>query len=123
MNNKILIIEDEPTLRNALVDKFIREGLIVISANDGKEGLESALKNRPDLILLDIIMPIMDGMTMLTELRKDNWGKSIPVILLTNLSEPKKNIKSKVEETKTDYMMKSDWKIKDIVKRVFNLLT
>ena len=74
MDKKILIVDDEPALLTALVDKFTRAGYTVGIAENGKEGLKLALKNRPDLILLDIIMPVMDGITMLYKLRKDSWG-------------------------------------------------
>jgi CheY-like chemotaxis protein len=117
MINKILIIDDEPMLLTALVDKFSREGFIVITAKDGKEGLTSALANHPDLILLDIIMPVMDGLTMLYKLRKNPWGKQVKVILLTNLSDPGK-ITKPITDIVTEYLVKSDWKIADVVAEV-----
>lgn len=117
MNNKILIIDDEPALLNALVDKFTRAGFKVLIAENGKEGLESAFKNQPDLILLDIIMPVMDGITMLYQLRKDKWGKNVKVILLTNLSDPGK-ISKPLTQKVNGYLVKSDWTLKDIIKQV-----
>jgi len=117
MNKKILVVDDEPALLAALVDKLTLEGFVVLSAKDGQDGLEVALRDHPDLILLDVILPVMDGMTMLFELRKDSWGKSIPVILLTNLSEPEK-ISESLRQGVTDYLVKSDWKLEDIVKKV-----
>jgi len=100
-----------------LVEKLEGKGFTVIKASNGKEGLESALSNHPDLILLDIVMPVMDGMTMLEKLRLDNWGKRAKVILLTNLSDPSKVTKSR-EQGVHDYMIKSDWKLDDIVKKI-----
>lgn len=114
---KILIVEDGPTLLSILVDKFTQEGFKVFVAKDGQEGLSSALKNHPDLILLDIIMPVMDGMTMLYELRKDPWGRSVQVILLTNLSDAGK-VSEALAQGVSDYLVKADWKIADIVKEV-----
>ena len=114
---KILIVDDEPALLSALVDKFTRTGFTVIIAENGREGLKAALKNRPDLILLDIIMPVMDGITMLYKLRKDRWGKQVKVILLTNLSDPGKITKCLTQRV-NGYLVKSDWKIKDVVKQV-----
>ena len=69
-NNKrtiliVEIVEDEATLTKALKDKFEREGFGVITANNGAQGLTTALEKCPDLILIDVVMPIMDGMTML----------------------------------------------------------
>jgi len=117
MSDKILIIDDEQTLLTALIDKFTREGFNVITAENGREGLASAYKNHPDLVLLDIIMPVMDGLTMLSKLRKDKWGKSVKVILLTNLSEPG-IIAVPLTQTVSGYLVKSDWKIADVVKQV-----
>ncbi len=99
------------------MDKFKSEGFLVTSAKDGQEGLNLAITDHPDLILLDIIMPVMDGMTMLSQLRQDPWGKTVPVILLTNLSEAEKVVES-LREGVYDYLVKSDWKLEDIVKKV-----
>lgn len=113
----ILIVEDEASMLAALRDKFSREGFVILEAKNGQEGLNGALTNHPDLILLDIIMPIMDGMTMLDKLRQDPWGKSVPVILLTNLSEADK-VAASLRQGVYDYLVKSDWKLEDIVKKV-----
>ena len=116
---RILIVEDEQDIREALVDKLTREGFETLEAKDGVEGLESALKEHPDLILLDIVMPKMDGMTMMKKLREDQWGGSVPIILLTNLSATdEKIIKGMVEDEPAYYLVKSDWKIKDVVQKV-----
>ena len=115
--NKILIVEDEPAMLNVLAVKLTQAGLTVITAGNGQEGLDVALAQHPDLILLDIIMPVMDGMTMLRELRKDPWGKSVRVMLLTNLSEAGRADES-FEQGVYDYLVKSDWKLEDIVNKV-----
>ncbi len=119
MNNqkKILIVEDEMPLANAIKDKLSKEGFSCILAKNGEEGLEMALSEKPDLVLLDIIMPRMDGMTMLSELRKDKWGMEVPVILLTNLSESKKVDEATAHQV-YDYLVKSDWKLEDVVEKV-----
>jgi len=114
---KILIVEDETPLRGALVSKFTRENFTVLEAKDGMEGLEVAKKDHPDLILLDIIMPKIDGLSMLHILREDEWGKSVPVILLTNLSDAEK-VSQATKEGVYDYLVKSDWHIDDVVKKV-----
>ena len=101
INKKILVVEDEISLRKALADKFRREGFAVLEAKDGEEGLAVALKEQPHIILLDIVLPKMDGMTMLKKLRQENaWGKSVPVILLTNLSADDDSILKGVTEDK-----------------------
>lgn len=112
----ILVVEDEALLLQALMDKFETEGFRVLGASDGQAGLDSALKEHPDLILLDIVMPKMDGLTMLKHLRSDEWGKSCQVIVLTNLSDWQK-INEAVQHRAFDYLVKTDWKIEDVVKR------
>lgn len=117
LNKKILIVEDEPPLRNALRDKLSRENFAVLEAKNGEEGLEIALRERPDLILLDIIMPVMDGITMLKKLRGDDWGKNAKVIMLTNLSDDE-SLANAIAQGSHEYLVKSDWKIEDVVAKI-----
>ena len=77
---KVLVVEDERTLRDALVKKLSKEEFTVLSAKDGKEGLDTALAEHPDLILLDILMPKMNGIEVLQKLREDEWGAKAKVI-------------------------------------------
>lgn len=104
-------------LLEVLRNKFILEKFDVLESADGKVGLETALSKHPDLILLDIVMPVMDGMSMLKELRQDEWGKDVPVILLTNLSDEKK-VAEAMQHNVFDYLVKADWNIGDVVKKV-----
>ena len=117
MAYKILIVEDEQSLIRALNEKLEQEGFEVIDALNGEEGLEKALHEHPDLILLDIVMPRMDGITMLKELRKDEWGKNVPVLLLTNLTDAAKTAEA-VENKVVGYLVKTDWKIEDVVDKI-----
>jgi DNA-binding response OmpR family regulator len=114
---KVLIVEDEKALRTALTARFEREGFEVLEAPDGKEGLAIALREHPHMILLDIIMPVMDGLTMLDLLRENAWGRTAPVIALTNLSEWG-DVNHAVDKNVHDYLVKSDWSLDDIVKKV-----
>ena len=85
----------------------------MLSAYDGRQGLDQAVSNHPDLILLDIILPVMDGMTVLEKLRKDAWGANADVIILTNLSGAEKE--TKIEKNKIrEFLVKSDWKLEDL---------
>jgi len=118
---KILIVEDEVSLTNILYDKFVLEGYDVIKALDGKDGLQLALSELPELILLDVNMPVMDGITMLKELRKAPAGKNIEVIMLTNFSDYKL-LAEALELGAHDYLVKSDWKLEDVVKLVHDKL-
>jgi DNA-binding response OmpR family regulator len=114
---KILIIEDEKLILEALQLKFNEFGYEVVLAYDGKEGLEKALSEHPDIILLDIILLVMDGLTFLRELRKDPWGANVPVLILSNLSDA-----NTIEESKNkgafDYLVKTDWRLNEVVDRV-----
>ncbi len=111
---KVLIIEDEAAMLNALVDKFRKEDLIVLEAHDGEEGYKMAIREQPDLILLDIVMPKMDGMSVMKKLREDDWGKDVSVIFLTNMTDP-----SLVAEASKvgvyDFLVKTDWKLDDVI--------
>ncbi len=119
---KILIVEDETPLREALSFKLKDEGFEVSEAVDGERGLEKAIAEHPDLILLDVLMPKMDGQEMVKELQKDSWGKDASVIFLTNVSDPNKVAQigedSRGVTTVFDYLVKSDWKLEDVVKKV-----
>ncbi|MFC1687404.1 two-component system response regulator [Patescibacteria group bacterium] len=117
----VLVVEDETPLLEALVDKFEMSGFKVYQAKNGKDGLEQALSHRPDMILLDIVMPVMDGLTMLEELRKNAWGKTAKVIMLTNLNDWD-DTKQAVDQNVYEYLVKADWKIEDVVKKVKNKL-
>ena len=112
--NNVLIVEDEIDLRRLLRGKLVNEGFDVLEADNGKTGLETALSQRPDIVLLDIVMPVMDGFSMLKELRKDEWGKNVPVVILSNLSENEK-IGEGLEKNVYDYLVKADWEPDDIV--------
>ncbi len=118
MNAKsILVIEDEKSLLKTLTRKFESEGFFVRGAVNGKEGLSMALEFHPDLILLDIIMPEMDGITMLKKLREDEWGKDVSVMILSNLSDDSK-IMTALENNTFDYLIKVNWSLDDLVKKV-----
>ena len=116
-NKKILVVEDEISLRGALRNKLAREGFVVLEAKNGKEGLEMALSAHPDLILLDIVMPVMDGMTMLQKLREDAWGAEAKIFMLTNLSDTSK-VADAIMQGSYDYLVKTDWTLEDIVARI-----
>lgn len=116
-NKKILVVEDDAPLRNVLCNKLESDGFAVLEAKNGKEGLEIALSSHPELILLDIIMPVMDGMTMLKKLREDAWGADAKVFMLTNLSDTNK-VADAIAHGSYDYLVKTDWTLQDIVVRI-----
>jgi DNA-binding response OmpR family regulator len=111
---KVLIIEDEAPLRVALVEKFSQECSNVLQAHNGQEGLEVALKEHPDLILLDLMMPKMDGFQMIRQLKLDDWGKSAKVLILTNFSEDSLDIQELKREG-YEVLVKTDNSLEEIV--------
>lgn len=114
---KILIVEDEAPLLGILMKKFQGAGFGVVSARDGLAGLAATEKERPNLILLDIIMPRLDGISMLKKLQSRNLINGTSVIILTNLNDPVKNMEAEEYGAK-DILIKSDWKLEDIIGKV-----
>lgn len=84
---KIAIIEDDPVIRQMYLMKFEAAGFEVSVAENGQLGVELVEKFKPDVLLLDISMPVMSGDEALAEIRKHDWGRDIPVLILTNLGE------------------------------------
>ena len=116
---KILIVEDEPAMPKALVDEFSQEGCVVMKAEDGKVALELLSKDKPDVILLDLIMPKMNGIEVLDTVRAGSaWGKKVPIVILTNLSPNDSIMGSVTKNEPSYYLIKSDWKLYDVVQKV-----
>ncbi|HXK31214.1 MAG TPA: response regulator, partial [Candidatus Paceibacterota bacterium] len=111
-------------LRQALLDILMYEKFTVFQARNGEDGLALALKENPDIILLDIIMPIMDGLTMLKKLRKSgSYGARVPVIILSNLTVYNESLEGDVSTTHPEsYLLKTNWAIEDVVKIVKSVL-
>ncbi len=118
---KILIIEDELSYVRLLQSQLSHD-YEVLEAADGKSGLALARKEHPDLILLDIILPIMDGMAMLKELRKDPYGRTAKVILLTNLEANDEIVDQVTKDLPVYYFIKSDVKLADLLAKIKTLL-
>jgi len=116
-NKKILIIEDEADILDLLVDKFTGEDFETFKSTSAEKGIKLALKNKPDFILLDIILLKMDGITMLKKLRQDPWGKNVPVIILSNVTDQKK-VSEAMRLGVYDYIIKTNLILNDLVKQV-----
>ncbi len=114
----ILTVEDEPPMLKAIDFKLTKEGFKVLKATDGEKGLKLALLKHPDLILLDILLPKIDGLTMLKKLRQDEWGKKVPVILLTNLVMDDRVTRRIVEDHPAYYLAKSEWRLDDVIAKI-----
>lgn len=120
---KILVVEDEEALLQALTDTFSENGYEVLKAKNGVEALSVALKNHPDLIILDILMPEMDGMSMVKNLRADNWGSKVPVIILTNINPESNHIlQSIVESQPAYYLIKANVELSEIVEKANSII-
>ncbi|MCK9352522.1 MAG: response regulator [Candidatus Pacebacteria bacterium] len=116
-DKKVLVIEDDRVLRRVILDNLKAEGFAALEAEDGVIGLETALREHPDLMLVDVVMPRMDGITMLEKLREDEWGKTANVMMLTNLSDTEK-IAYASKKGVSDYLVKADWDIASIIDKV-----
>lgn len=114
---KILVIDDDETISEILCDELRKIDYQVSSARDGKEGLEKTEAESPDLVLLDIIMPVMDGITYLRKKSHNILISDIPVIVLTNLSDP--NLGDEIDDhSVSDCLVKTDWKLEDVIRKI-----
>jgi CheY-like chemotaxis protein len=121
MSKTILIIEDERALREALKHTLLEAGYSVLESSNGEDGLATALAQHPDLILLDIVMPKLDGLEVTTALRKDDWGKDVKIILLTNLDDIGRVQKAMENEVFT-YLIKSNSPLQSVVEKIQEVL-
>ena len=118
---KIAIIEDDGVIRQMYRMKFEGEGFEVEVAENGRDGVALVQHMKPDIILLDMHMPEMDGSTALTKIRAEKWGKDIPVIVLTNLGE-EESPKSLRALGISGYIVKADFTPRQVVARVKDAL-
>ncbi len=119
--NKVLIVEDDVFLLNMYAEKFTLENYQVFAAEEGKKGVKLALKEKPDIILLDIILPGMNGFDVLKAIKEDESTRHIPVILLTNLSQ-RDDINKGLELGAVDYLIKAHFMPSEVVEKVKNIL-
>ncbi len=119
-NAKILIVDDEEIVCKAYGGELKKNGFAVLVASNGQDGLDLALREKPDLILLDILMPVLDGLAMMDKLREANsYGKNVPIILLTNLSSNEERIIAAVTKNEPAYyLLKSDWNVSQIIEKI-----
>lgn len=121
MDKKILIIEDDVILRETLSDYLVKEEFTVVTASNGEEGINLAKKERPNLILLDIILPKKDGFEVIKDLKKDEKTEKIFIVLLTNL-ESLNDIEKALNLGATTYLIKSDYSLEEVVKKIKDIL-
>jgi len=113
----VLLIEDEPTLQKTISEILIQEGYKMLNALDGEIGLQMALREKPDLILLDLILPKIDGFEVLENIRKNEATKDTPVIILTNL-ENAAAVERALALGAQSYLVKANYELEDVVQKV-----
>ncbi|HEY4498757.1 MAG TPA: response regulator [Candidatus Paceibacterota bacterium] len=114
---KVLVVDDDDNLRMVLMDKLGASGFEVADAPNGEEGLKKALEWHPEVILLDVMMPKMNGWQMLNKVRTDAWGKTARVIMLTGLDDVT-NVAHAVGKGVREYILKTNINLDELVKTV-----
>ncbi len=122
-SHTILVVEDEVTMRKPLIEALAEEGFRTLSAQDGAEGLELALREKPEVILLDINLPGMDGMQLMKKLRHSgDFGKSVKIIFITSLTADDEMMQGIAEGEPSYFLEKSEWNIPGMIRKVRELL-
>jgi two-component system, OmpR family, response regulator MprA len=114
---KVLVVDDEQDLRDAIATALSYEGFEVGTAGDGIEAVAKAQAMKPDMILLDIIMPKQDGIATLKAIKQEAWGKDIPVVIMTVLDDMSK-LAEAIEAGAAEYLVKTDIALGTIVQKV-----
>lgn len=117
----VLFIEDDTLLLKMYKTKFENEGFRVLTAKDGEEGLSMAKNQNIDLVILDIMMPVLSGLDMLAQYRQDPKGKSVPVIILTNLTR-EDEMKRARELGVKEFIVKADYTPSEVVRKIKDYL-
>ena len=115
--NKILVVEDDSILQKAIQEYLISDGFVVFTASDGEEGLHLAQSKKPDLILLDIILPKKNGFEVIKEVKANPETNKIPVVLLTNLGSLN-DIEKALALGASTYLVKSDYGLEEVSKKI-----
>ena len=118
---KILIIEDDKFLRELIAQKLVKEGYDVSEAIDGEEGVKKTKEVKPDLVLLDLILPEMDGFEVLSRIKEDPTVSSVPVIILSNLGQ-KEDVERCLKIGAADYLIKAHFTPGEIVEKIRNII-
>jgi len=119
---KVLITDDDLAFCEMLTEILTIEGAQVIVCHDGQTGLATALAEHPDIVVFDVMMPGMSGISALEQLRADDWGKNVPALLLTNVNEPGAVASGTENGPPTEYLLKIDWTLDQIAEKVRTIL-
>jgi len=121
VKQKVLIIEDDRFLRELIARKLSDNDFVTVEAMDGEEGIKKVKEEKPDLILLDLILPSIDGFEVLSQIKKDENLKSIPVIILSNLGQ-KEEVEKGLKMGAVDYLIKAHFTPGEIIEKIKNVL-
>ena len=121
MAKKILIVEDDKFLRELIARKLTDEGFEIIEAVDGEEGIKKIKETKPDLVLLDLILPSIDGFEVLSRVKGDASLTSIPIIILSNLGQ-KEEVEKGLDLGAVDYLIKAHFTPGEIIEKIKNIL-
>lgn len=121
MAKKILIVEDDKFLRELISQKLMKEGYDIAEAVDGVKGVEAVKSEKPDLVLLDLILPELDGFGVLAKVKEDPQASQIPIIILSNLGQ-KDDIEKGLKLGATDYLIKAHFTPNEIVDKIKTIL-
>lgn len=122
MAEKILVVEDEEILLTALQEELRQGGYETEGAVDGEDGLKKIQSYKPDLVLLDLVMPKLDGMAVLKKLKSDPQTAELPVVILTNLSDYDR-ISEALSLGAKDYLVKANYSLSDLMGKVKSVLS
>lgn len=114
---KVLLVEDDKAVRELYATALVKEGIEILMAEDGAQGVEMALKHKPAVILFDIDMPVLDGHKAAERIRRNNWGEDVPIIFLTNYSDAT-NVAHAHMLKPDDYIIKVNTPVKEVVNKV-----
>ncbi len=121
MAKKILFIEDEQALQKTLGEILRKEGYEVINALNGEIGLRLVKTEKPDLILLDLILPAVDGFEILKQVKNNPQTKKIPVVVLTNLDKME-DVEKALQAGATNYLLKTDYGLNELIEKIKKII-
>lgn len=114
----LLLIEDDENFTLIYKNRLEKEGFVVKTALNGEDGLTMALKDHPDIVLLDILLPKMDGMQVMAKLREDAWGKNVPIIIFSVLDPTDEMTAQITKEQPTYYLLKSNTNLDSVIEKI-----
>lgn len=121
MAKTILIVEDDKFLRELITQKLAKEGYDTLMAIDGEEGIKNIREGKPDLVLLDLILPGIDGFEVLSRMKEDENLAKIPVIILSNLGQ-REEVERGLKLGANDYMIKAHFTPREIIDKIKTIL-